>query len=161
MCAFFFFGCLVSHRAERGNMTGPLSTQLQTLKYSTFDLFIFPIFLFCLKGGYCLIWINKFKSISLPPPKKCHGTNGVSLITFWDDATFASLCLFVSGRSWLEGQMARDLKISTSAVTRALVWQRINITLWEEEEEEPWTVDCLLFKDKRHFEKRCLRWQKT
>lgn len=50
---------------------------------------------------------------------KCHGTNAAWLITFWDDATFASLCLFVSGRSWWEGQLARDLKINKSAVTRS------------------------------------------
>lgn len=160
VCFFFFLGVLWV--TERKGATW-LVHCLLNYKGSNIQRLIFLFFQFFYSAWKeDIVWFESINStISLPPPKKCRGTNGVSLITFWDDATFASLCLFVSGRSWREGQMARDLKISTSAVTRALVWQRMNITLWEEEEEEPWTVDCLLFKDKRHFEKRYLRGQKT
>lgn len=156
MCAFIFSGVLWV--TERKGATW-LVHCLLNYKCSNFQRLIFLFFQFFYSAWKeDIVWFESTNSRVVPshPPKKCHGTNGVWLITFWDDATFASLCLFVSGRSWLEGQMARDLKISTSAVTRALVWQRMNITLRDEEEEEPWTVDCLLFKDKRHFEERYL-----
>lgn len=156
MCAFLWVSC----ESPSGKGQHDWSTV-----YSITNAQIFNVWSFYFSNFFYsawkedIVWFESTNSrVFSSHPKKM--SNGVWLITFWDDATFASLCLFVSGRSWVEGQMARDLKISTSAVTQALVWQRMNITLWEEEEEEEPTVDCLLFKDKRHFEKRYLRWQK-